>query len=118
MNTTFATGWLQKAGCMAYTRTGRPKLAFDLMMPADEAGDPPTPWHCEIEDRDLIAHAEPLLTPGRSVIVSARMCGRPYKKHDIITGFTRYLRVTAIEFAKVDRANPVPVAEEEERANA
>lgn len=115
MNTAFTTGWLIKPGTKAYTTSGRPKLAFEIMI-AGDPGDEPTPWHCEIENPALIEKAEDLLAPGRSVAITAKLCGRPFKQRDIQKGFSRYLRVLDIEFVKPDRGAIAEPTEEPAQA--
>lgn len=101
MNTILCTGWLQKAGTIAYTPAGRRKLMFDVMLAASAPETEATPWRCEIADPELIARVESKLTPGTAVILQAELHGRPFREKDVIKGYTRYLAVTAIEFSRV-----------------
>lgn len=103
VNTVTTTGWLTKPATKAYTPGGMPKLTFDLMI-AGDIGEEPTPWRCEIDRSNLIQKSEDLLVSGRSVIITAKLCGRPFKERDIQKGFTRFLRIQDIEFMKPDRA--------------
>lgn len=111
MNTILCTGWLQKPCVVAYTPAGRRKLTFDLMLAAVHPETEPTPWRCEVGDEELIARAEELLVPGRSVIIRGELHGRPFREHGVIKGFSRYLHITALEFARVERGNVAAMAE-------
>lgn len=96
MNTTIATGWLVKEASTAYTPSGTKRLVFETIIRQQDGET--VPWHCEIADPELMKRAEPLLGPGRPVILQAELCARPYLKHGIASGMIRYLRVIAAEF--------------------
>lgn len=117
MNCVLCTGWLQSAATLAYTPSGRQKLTFHIMVTPKTPDAHPTPWLCEVEDTEMIRTAEPLLTAGRPVIVKGELCGRPYADKGVLKGFSRYLAITAIEFARIDRAKAgsAPVGTEEEQ---
>lgn len=106
MNTSIHTGYLNRPAEKAYTPTGRPKIVFDLII--DEI-----PWRCEIDDPDLIAKAEPMLTAGRGLLVHGSLAARPFVKRGVTEGYTRYLHIDQVQFVRPDRGNRVGVAEEE-----
>lgn len=111
MNTVLLTGWLMKPAEKAYTPAGVARLVFELNVKQSDGEI--IPWHCELTGDAQIAHAEPLAGPGRPLIVQAELCGRPYLKHGVQAGWTRYLRVIAAEFPNRSgamKADTVPVA--------
>jgi len=103
MNTALTTGYLTREAALATVPgTGQRKLIFEAMLQAE--GDPePTPWHCEVENPELMARAEPKLHAGRAIIMRAQLAGRPWLKQGVHAGYTRYLKVSEIEFAKTER---------------
>ncbi|MBS0229478.1 MAG: single-stranded DNA-binding protein [Proteobacteria bacterium] len=114
MNAVVCTGWLQKAATVAYTPQQQRKLTFCLMLAGTGHDGDPTPWQCEVTDQPLIERVEPLMTPGRPLIVQAQLCGRAFADKGVQKGFVRYLLVTAIEFARIDRGGGAGQSSEEE----
>lgn len=110
MNCVLCTGWIQSAATLAYTPGGRQKLTFLLMVASKISGGQPTPWQCEVEEEALIQTAEPMLTSGRALIVKGELCGRPYTEKGVLKGFSRYLAINAIEFARIERGKAASVA--------
>lgn len=118
MNVIVVTGWLMKGADVAYAVSGRKFLVFEAMLRAD-GDEEDTPWRCEIEDEAEIAHAEPMLTAGRGVLLRAQLAGKPFVKHGVRSGFARFLRVEHVQFVRADRAKekeliPTEAAEEAE----
>lgn len=106
MNTLTATGWLVKdAWTTTQPGTGRQLLLFDLML--ENENNEPAPWRCEIEKPDLAHRIEAKLVAGAGVIVRAELRARPFVKHGVREGFTRFLIVDRVEFSRL------PVAAEE-----
>ena len=115
MITALGTGYLMHGAESAWTTgpSSRKKLVFDVMLQAPgDAG--PTPWRCEIEDAAEVARCEPLLTPGRAVVLRAVLAGRPFVERGVQKGFVRFLRVDHVEFIRADRARPEEEADEAE----
>lgn len=109
MNTLTATGWLVKdAWSATQPGTGRQLLLFDLML-GNEDGEP-APWRCEIESETLTHRVETKLVAGASVMVRAELRARPFVKHGVHEGYTRFLVVDRLEFSRlpVGAEEPLP----------
>lgn len=115
MNNFSGTGWLVKDSWTATTPgTHRRLLLFDLMI-ANDDGEP-APWRCEIEREALINRVESKLVAGAGIILCAELRARPFVRHNVREGFSRYLLVHHVEFSRLPVAadqpqpEPAPVA--------
>lgn len=107
MNFAGATGFLIKHGERACTPQGVEKLLFDVLIYTGSGQR--IPWHCEVDQKELLDKYQPLLTPGRSIILQAELDGREFRERGVHKGWVRFLRVTKAEFP--DRSKQEEVKE-------
>ncbi|WP_043586926.1 hypothetical protein [Geminisphaera colitermitum] len=97
MNTISITGWLTRPAARAVSPMGRNvRLTFDLHT-KDSLGQE-FPIRCAVDDLNLIASYEPLLLPGKTVIVIGELTGRPFVKSGVTQGITKEILVVRAEF--------------------
>ena len=116
MNTRIFTGYLPGEAAVAYAPATKdhgalPRLVFDVVI-KDSLGVE-FPEKCLVDDPAAIARWQPLLTAGRAVIVQGEQTARPFVKDGVTRGFTREVRVMAMEFPNRGRAK----TKDEEPAN-
>lgn len=100
MNGCFFTGYLRSEphdGWTPATATApaQRKLTMDVWI-RDSKGEE-FPFRCIVSDPQVIEKQGALLTPGRVVIVTGELSGRPFTTRDRQTGWTRDVNVFALE---------------------
>lgn len=110
MNTALLTGYLPNGAAVAYAPGGRKFLVFEVVVCGD---DSEVPWRCEIGDAALVEQIGAKLSAGRGVVLSARLCAKPFMAAGRQTGWTRYLEVTAVELVRSDQSRQLVAPAEE-----
>jgi hypothetical protein len=116
VNTITATGWLVKEAWETFRPSGRRVICFDLML-AQAEGEP-APWRCEMEDTDHAKACLPRLMPGAAVIMQGTLRARPFQKHGVTEGYSRFIEVLRIEFSRLPVAGQETTEERETEKNA
>lgn len=101
MNTRFFTGFLPMQADEAYVPAtadapARRKLVFDVVI-RDRAGVE-FPEKCMVDEPELIAKYEKLLTAGRIVVCEGEQTAYPYHERGVLKGYTRKVRLWRMEF--------------------
>jgi hypothetical protein len=116
VNTITATGWLVKEPWDTFRPSGQRVICWDVML-AQAEGEP-APWRCEMEDTKHAQECLPKLVPGAAVIIQGELRARPYKKHGVTEGYSRFIDVHRIEFSRLPVAGQETTEERETGKNA
>jgi hypothetical protein len=101
MNQGTVTGGVVKGAVSAYTAPTKEqpsirRVTFSIATRDGHGGD--GFWNCESEgDEALLDFLEAEAQPGRGIKLDYELASRPYTKHGVHTGESRFLRVFAAE---------------------